>query len=251
MISRSRKCIFVHIPKTGGTSVEDLIWPDKTARTEGELWGGLIDKHRNKYQTGGLQHLLARQILLEVGKEEFSGCFSFAMVRNPWDKAVSQYIFMDKREDLRQIAGMKKGDSFKKYLSLIPKKTHVQWAPQIDFTHDANGGQLVNYIGRFESFAETVHHVLGVLGMQADAIPHEKRGSRRPYQEYYDAEAREMLGEMYAADIDTFAYAFDDSHVVPSQESTGTPIAGAGNSRLRPWSMALDIVDRLRRRTSR
>ncbi len=243
MISHLHKCIFVHIPKTGGTSIEDVIWPDKSARTAADLWRGTIDKHRNKYQTGGLQHLLARQIREEVGSEVFAAYYKFAMVRNPWDKAVSQFVFMDGREDLRQQLGMKKGNSFKKYISLLPKRPHVQWAPQIDFTHDADGKQLVDYVGRFESFSETVHHALAAIGMSADSIPHAKRGSRKPYQEYYDAESMEMLAEVYADDIATFGYAFG--------ELTGGSIAPAAigdDASPGPWNKVADLLDRLRRR---
>lgn len=76
MICHQNKCIFVHIPKTGGTSVEDLIWKNKASRTTAHLWRGLVDAYNNKYQTGGLQHLLARHIRSEVGSEVFSGYFN-------------------------------------------------------------------------------------------------------------------------------------------------------------------------------
>jgi hypothetical protein len=81
MISDTLNCIFVHIPKSGGTSIEDVLWPG--ARAESDLWMGSIDAYHNKYQTGGLQHLLARQIRQEVGVEKFSRCFRFSFVRNP------------------------------------------------------------------------------------------------------------------------------------------------------------------------
>ena len=67
MISYDKRCIFIHIPKCGGTSVENIIWPRPEDRIEANLWMGFISEYHNKYQIGGLQHLLARQIREEVG----------------------------------------------------------------------------------------------------------------------------------------------------------------------------------------
>ena len=107
MICRDRKIIFIHIPKTGGTSIEDVIWgPDRKRRTAEQLWMGIVAPGRNKYQTGGLQHLLATQVRKEVGVDLFNRCFKFAMVRNPWDKAVSQFVYMKTRRDLRRHIGI-------------------------------------------------------------------------------------------------------------------------------------------------
>ncbi len=43
---------------------------------------GTGDTNHNKYQTGGLQHLLASQIQKEVGDEIFEKFFKFTIVRN-------------------------------------------------------------------------------------------------------------------------------------------------------------------------
>ena len=70
MISDALRCIFVHIPKTGGSSIEDVLWPEE--RSPEDLWMGFVDDYHNKYQTGGLQHLLARQIrhLIQTRREK-------------------------------------------------------------------------------------------------------------------------------------------------------------------------------------
>ncbi|HEY7657673.1 MAG TPA: sulfotransferase family 2 domain-containing protein [Burkholderiales bacterium] len=208
VISWHHRCIFVHIPKTGGTSIENLIWPGP--RTTGDLWMGFVDKYRNQYQTGGLQHLLATQIRMEVGSKVFADFYKFSFVRNPWDKAVSQFSSMASRDDLRGFIGMKKGDSFKTYADLITRKKHVQWEPQVNFLRDSNGDLLVDYVGRYETFSESVHHVLKALGIKIDAIPHENASRRGPYPDYYDDESREMIASLYAADIEAFGYSFGE-----------------------------------------
>ncbi len=107
---------------------------------------GFIDPYHNKYQTGGLQHLLASQIQKEVGDDIFKIFFKFTIVCNPWDKIVSQFIYMKKRKNLREFVGMREDDDLKKYLSLIKKRKHVQWEHQYRFFLDDNGEQLVDYI---------------------------------------------------------------------------------------------------------
>ena len=133
MIFHSLKTIFVHIPKAGGTSVENLLWPNASSRTESDLWMGFVRPFYNKYQTGGLQHLLAKQIQYEIGNTIFSEYYKFAIVRNPWSKSVSQFVYMTMREDLRNFINMKPNTTFIEYLNLILKKDHVQWKSQVDF----------------------------------------------------------------------------------------------------------------------
>lgn len=214
MISYKCGCIFVHIPKTGGTSIEKIIWPDDDDRCSKNLCMGLVDGFHNKYQTGGLQHLLASQIRQEVGSEVFNDYFKFAIVRNPWDKAISQYIYMAERRDLRQFLGLSETDSFKQYLVLIQKKLHVQWESQHKFILDENGEGMVDYVGRFERFGDEVSGIFQELkarrgvDVEVDEIPHLRKSSRNHYRSYYDAEAREMVAHIYKKDIEYFGYAF-------------------------------------------
>ena len=51
MISYKHNCIFVHIPRTGGTSIENIIWPSKKDRVEDNLSMGFVQPFYNKYQT--------------------------------------------------------------------------------------------------------------------------------------------------------------------------------------------------------
>jgi hypothetical protein len=215
MILHSRRCIFIHIPKTGGTTIENLIWPPPAERTPEHLWMGFTWEFGNRYQTGGLQHLLATQVRDAVGADVFAGCHKFAIVRNPFDRAVSQFAYMRARPDLRAFVGMNENDPFKKYLQLIRKKTHVQWDHQHRFVEDENGAPLVDFIGRFEHFRRDVTRILDALGIGPREIGHALKGNRSHYADYYDDESRAMLADFYARDLAVFGYDFHGATVPP------------------------------------
>ena len=215
MISDRHQCIFIHIPKNGGASIERLIWRDEEF-TEENLWLGFKSGDRNAYQTGGLQHLFAQNVKKAVGAEKYERYFKFSMVRNPWDKAISQYLYLQKRGDLRRFLGLPRHASFKKYLSTIPKKPHVHWLPQVEFILDKNGDLMVDLITRFESYSLAVDSILNEVKTrtshplpQLDDVPHLNKSKRQSYLHYYDEESIGMVEELYQKDISYFDYTFD------------------------------------------
>lgn len=211
MISYDKSCIFIHIPKCGGTSIENVIWPHPEDLTEANLWWGFVSQYHNKYQTGGLQHLLARQVRSEVGLEIFNSFYKFTIVRNPWDRIVSQFAYMQTRPDLMDFIGMQPDTEFKAYLGLIQKKQHVQWMPQTDFILDQDGTLLVDKIGRLESIEKDSNEVFDILGVcrEQDKNFHANRSERKSIDHYYDQESAEMVGEIYSSDISYLNYGFD------------------------------------------
>ena len=211
MISYELKCIFIHIPKCGGSSIERALWPKPEDLNEANLYWGFISKYRNKYQTGGLQHLLASQVRQEVGATIFETFYKFAFVRNPWDRIVSQFAYMQQRPDLMDYIGMSQGTEFKAYLELIQQKEHVQWMPQHKFLLDEDGTLLVNQIGRLESFETDFLTILAKLKFKESAqLTHANRSERQPIMEYYnDCETVEMVADIYSEDIKLLGYCFD------------------------------------------
>ena len=212
MISHDKKCIFIHIPKCGGTSIEDVIWPKDGGRTEKDLWMGFVTRFENKYQTGGLQHLLAWQVRDEVGHDVFGAYYKFAFVRNPWDRIVSQFSYMQQRPDLMDYLGMTSETEFKSYLELIRLKEHVQWMPQVRFLLDHDGSILVDRIGRLEVFDYDCAQIFADLGLKFGHLPgHVNQSKRQAFQYYYsDSEAIESVADMFAEDINFLGYQFVD-----------------------------------------
>lgn len=206
MISHKYKCIFVHIPKCGGSSIESVLWPGE--RTEADLWMGFTSKYGNQYQSGGLQHLFATNIVKAVGEDIYESYYKFSFIRNPWDRAVSQYSYMTERDDLREYIGMPEKCSFKKYLDLITHKEHVQWAPQYKFITDGNGELIVDFVGRLETIWRDFGVVANRIGLERYTLPHANKSARRATNSYYDEESIEMVRYFYARDIALFGYEY-------------------------------------------
>lgn len=230
MISHPHRCIFIHIPKNGGASIERVIWPDEKDRTEENLWLGFKTPHRNVYQTGGLQHLFARNVKKAVGEKVFNEYFKFTMVRNPWDRVISQYLYLQKRKDLREFLGVPRHVSFVEYLKRIQEKPHVHWSPQTNFFLDNNGEVMVDYIARYEDYRSEVLFILKRIGLVREGdhdsveIPHVNRSVRKPYWRYFSSETREMVAEIYRSDIEYFDYGFDESQWSPDMKKEAFPV---------------------------
>lgn len=165
MICQERKIIFIHIPKTGGTSIEDMLWPQD--RSMSDLWGGA---KFNKYQTGGLQHLTAVQIKQEIGSAMYNSCFVFSLVRNPVDRLVSQYNYLNDRRDLRQKLKLGADRTFDEYLCKIQKAKHVQWKKQVSFLYE--DGKLISEVYKLENISQNFSALATKLGHQGQNMLH-------------------------------------------------------------------------------
>ena len=211
------KFIFIHIQKTGGVSISNLLRRYSPTTTPGR----------------GLRHISARRALKQV--ENSDDYFKFAFVRNPWDRLVSWYTMID--EARKGVADgtaepmtrrlIKKNNLFKYVLRCGPtfdefviNCTEKQWMGngyysftfnQLRYLTDKNGEVLVNYIGRFENLAQDISHVFDKLGLEASQleIPHENRSAHSHYSEMYTPETREIVRKRFRRDIEFFGYEFE------------------------------------------
>jgi hypothetical protein len=215
MISHRLKCIFVHIPKTAGTSIEFALFKDYE-RTPSNLWGFHRPEFCNKHQLGALQHLRATQIRQEVGTGDFDRYFKFAFVRNPWDRMVSLYAYLTQtdrmpRQRIRDFLGISQDISFKAFVGAISEsEIHPHWEEQHKFVTDENGKLIVDFIGRYEDLHQGYAYICQRLPrlQKNPSLPWRLYSRRGCYWPYYDDETREMVAEMYKEDRKLFRYSF-------------------------------------------
>ena len=135
--------------------------------------------------------------------------FMFTFVRNPWDRAVSAFNYL-------QDGGIIKQDSFKDYIkNYLPTARRVLGAERDHFVDQVvpfNGGLLPGlFIGRFENLMEDWDYVRSetrVFGDKIGRLPFMNRRKHKHYIDYYDDESVEIIRKMYHRDIKLLGYEF-------------------------------------------
>jgi chondroitin 4-sulfotransferase 11 len=178
---------FVHINKTGGTSIEQAL--------------GLR-----------FQHLTAIELRDQLGARYWNEKFSFAFVRNPWDKVASHYRYRVKTNQtelgVRPIpfdewVRLAYGENVPKYYDQ-PK----MFMPQLDWICDQSGQVIVNFVGRFERLNDDFQEVCKEIGVRAE-LPHVKQTVQSDYRPMYTTETAEIVARWFEKDLAAFGYTFD------------------------------------------
>jgi hypothetical protein len=243
VICHPYRCVFIHIPKTGGISVDHvflglvgLTWDTR----ESLLLRGNDDPAKGPPR---LAHLKGTEYVScgHLSGEQFDTYFKFSFVRNPWDRVVSEYKY--RGHPMRM--------SFKTWLfEHLPEPgftdAYCHIVPQHEFIYDEKGRLLADFVGRFETLQADFDVVCRRLGIPRTSLPHENRSlearriqslndvkkrirrwlwTLRPrnvyphYTDYYDDESRASVAERYRTDIELFGYAFG------AAAPTTTPVA--------------------------
>ncbi|WP_171124205.1 MULTISPECIES: sulfotransferase family protein [unclassified Ruegeria] len=195
------KVIFVHIPKSGGSTVTTVLKRDR-------FFGRQVNPRDPRDKN--IDYISQYFDLLGADANDY---FKFSFVRNPWDRFVSGYHYVCQRRP--EITEVTEHGSFKEFaqaLSQGPEKfLQIRYfQPQYLYLTDASGNMPLDFVGRFERFDDDLRKALKQIGMRRLVIRHRKQSKRTDYRDYYDQETRDIVGRVYARDIDVFNYAFED-----------------------------------------
>jgi chondroitin 4-sulfotransferase 11 len=194
VISHKHKFIFVHIPKTGGSSVEIALEGCAEELSE--------DIHEQIQLTFAMSKYT----------DNLSKYFKFCFVRNPWERLVSNYFYKKKRTDANRKKWKK--SSFGDYvLKRHGPTSHMQSLAkysQLYWITDYDENICVDFIGRFENLQEDFNIVCDKIGIPKQELPHTNKSKHKHYTEYYDDETKEIVAKKYAKDIEYFGYKFGE-----------------------------------------
>jgi hypothetical protein len=209
MISHKHKFIFIHIPKCGGTSIE------RALLREHGLAGSLTKDQKKEfglyYAHNGIH--VQHQKIDEYDDIYEKKYFTFAFVRNPWEKLLSEYFYI--LENKSNSDFYSKFPSFKHFVlhDGIEERFYRNYAhdiPQIDFILNIKKNKLTNFVGRLESLQQDFDFVCDRIGIPRQQLPHKNKSKHKHYTEYYDEETKSIVAEKYAKDIEYFGYEFGE-----------------------------------------
>jgi len=208
LISHEKKFLFIHIQKTAGSSITQLL-----SKSIPDL---------SSYH-GTHDHAIWAKDNAEF---VWSDYYKVAFVRNPWDRLVSWYMM------ITQVSGslVKQGDthninklwkyvlenstSFESFLYNCTATIDDQDGEksflfnQLDYVTDNSGKIIVDFIGRFESLNHDALQMFNQLNLSNIELAHYNASTRSHYQDYYTHATRRLIARRYERDIDFFGYCF-------------------------------------------
>lgn len=195
--------IFVHIQKTGGSSIRSAL-------------GAPLSPPE--------KHLFAKQLRNLHEMKAWQSSYKFAFVRNPWDRLVSWWSMIDTfRADFASGRPLNKfhtfvlehANTFEEFLENCDEEIFdtdgEKWIyrNQLDYITDDHGKILVDFVGRFERLQcdfDTVVEKIEPKHMVS--LPRINASKHRHYAEFYTPALIQVVTDRFARDIEAFGYKF-------------------------------------------
>ena len=191
------RCIFIHVPKTAGTSIADALFKTDT------------------------RHIPAVRYRA-WDRRRFDSYFKFCVVRNPFDRLYSAYMYLRPHVGKRQypdyawasdnlagfdsfeafVLALREGGVRRRIMSYIHFRPQHHWV-RLPWVSDC----AMDKVGRYETLADDYREILGRLGM-ASELPEKRRGDRGDYREVYTPRMKDIVAGLYRKDLSLFGYDF-------------------------------------------
>ena len=204
--------LFIHIPKTAGTSIEEALYQYQ----DFEINDNDIHVPMIKYR-----EYLERDV--------FDKLFKFCFVRNPFDLLYSTWKYWVKDSDVkvsfeewiiwRHEGRLSDGIKFienddmdyETKLNFLGIPWFMNRSPQTYFFVDDSGVFLTDFIGCFEHIEDDFKTIVNHLSLEECFLPHANRNrfdDEKDYKQFYTDRTKEIVEKQFQLDLKLFGYSF-------------------------------------------
>lgn len=231
ILSTSHNFIFIHVPKTAGTALTEALSPFAVPVKRTLLRSilrrlPLVQAPEHAHFRG---HEPASRVRAKLSPAVFDAFHKFAVVRNPFDHAVSHFEFM-KQFRIESTAAKVRKMNFEAFLNFRIKKplltdtifTHQP--AQSWFVADDQDRLLVDRLMYFETLAQDFERLVADLGLTGAILrkvnPTRTKAETKSfasYADYYSETTIQMVRELYVRDFENFGYSADLDKRLPQR----------------------------------
>ena len=204
MISLRQRFLFIHVPKTAGNSIQNILkdhsedkivsitpYQDGVERFEIRSEDYKIHKHSTLWEYEE-----------QLGKSLIDRLFKFSCVRNPWDRMIS-YYFSPHR-------GSVVWDRFK-FINMIENTKAIREFVRCDGNNkdEKSVFENIDFFIRYESINQDFDYVCKQIGIPSVQLPHRNVSNHLHFSVYYDEELIEIVRDLFNDEISYFNYKLD------------------------------------------
>lgn len=192
------ECIFVHIPKAAGISINKALFDN---------YGG--------------GHKIAQKYKRIFGPLVFKKYYKFTFVRDPYTRLLSAYKFLKKggfhlndRETVWAEENLSEFRSFDDFVrNWINERSiwsYMHFKPQYYFVCDNNSNLMVDFVGKFENIEVDFEKVCQQLNVE-NRLQHHNKTTREneDWKSYYSDYSLKKVAEIYRKDFEIFNYSLN------------------------------------------
>ena len=202
MISLQKRFLFVHVPKTGGNSIqgvlkqysEDRIVADAPHQDGIERFEIVNDRFRTH------KHSSLAEYRNAMAPAVFASLYKFAVIRNPWDWMISLYFSPHRGRSGWDPAAFREvvdeAGTLRRYIRIEP----------------GAGGPLdadIDFLMRFERLNDDFEAACESVGIPPEPLARRNQSQREHYSNYYDDALQALVAEKFHEEIAFGNYQFE------------------------------------------
>jgi hypothetical protein len=201
IIDRKRRLAFVHIPKTGGTSITAALFQVRGYEAQ-HRHGWQMERHDRRTMHDGLRPF--------DGREE---CTVFASVRNPFGRMLSYYSAVRRREPVGKsppfvaLIREAKAKAFDDWMEAFASSPRYAWFRRSQSEMIRCRDDRVDEVLRFERLADDWADLCARIDLQdVDPLPHANKSEHGHWRDEIGERGRAVIERLYARDLDELGY---------------------------------------------